>query len=174
LIATDAALTVNGALLVGTTNVATALGEKATTAALDLKAPKESPTFTGTATAAALTVNGALLAGTTNVMSALNLKANTSDVYTRAQMESDFQTKIDSFDAPLKFTENVLSSFNTLSIDPTAALSIGDVECSGTLRVDTIQKKRPTTFKLIPTFQLLGIYLQMEIWMLIWIYPAGN
>jgi hypothetical protein len=56
-------------------------------------------------------------------------------------MESDFQTKIDSFDAPLKFTENILSSFNTLSIDPTAALSIGDVECSGTLRVDTIQKK---------------------------------
>ena len=51
-------LTVSGALLVGTTNVATALGEKATITDLDLKAPKASPAFTGTATAANLTVNG--------------------------------------------------------------------------------------------------------------------
>lgn len=118
-IATAAALTVNGALLVGTTNVATALGEKATTAALDLKAPKENPTFTGTATAAALTVNAALRVGTTNVMSALNLKANTSDSYTKTQIETTLQPKISAFNAPLKYTSNLLTGFNSLSIDPT-------------------------------------------------------
>jgi hypothetical protein len=75
-IATAAALTVSGALLVGTTNVATALGEKATIVNLDLKAPKASPALTGTATAVDLTVSGALLvAGGTNVLSTLNLKA---------------------------------------------------------------------------------------------------
>ena len=54
-------LTVSGALLVGTTNVATALGEKATTTDLDLKAPKANPTFTGALTCAGtggLTVSG--------------------------------------------------------------------------------------------------------------------
>ena len=55
---TCSGLTVNGALLVGTTNVATALGEKATITNLDLKAPKANPAFSGTATAAALTVSG--------------------------------------------------------------------------------------------------------------------
>jgi hypothetical protein len=112
-------LTVSGALVVGTTNVATALGQMATPAALDLKAPKASPTFSGTATAADLTVNGALVVGTTNVVSALNLKANTSDVYTKTQIETTLQPKISAFNAPLKYTSNVLTGFNSLSLDPT-------------------------------------------------------
>jgi hypothetical protein len=116
---TAANLTVSGALVVGTTNVATALAAIPTPAALDLKAPKESPTFSGTATAAALTVNGDLLVGTTNVVSALNLKANASDFYTKAQIENTLQPKISSFAAPLKYTTNVLTGFNSLSIDPT-------------------------------------------------------
>jgi hypothetical protein len=78
--ATAAALTVNGALLIGTTNVSTALTEKATNTNLDLKAPKESPALTGTATANNLTVNGALLIGTTNVGTALGEKATTSQL----------------------------------------------------------------------------------------------
>ena len=57
----NASITCDGSLTVASTNVLTALGEKATTTALNLKAPKESPAFTGTATAAALTVSGALL-----------------------------------------------------------------------------------------------------------------
>jgi hypothetical protein len=126
--ATAAALTVTGALLVGTTNVVNALGEKATTTALDLKAPKESPALTGTATAANLTVSGALLVGTTNVLNALgekatttalDLKANASDVFTKAQLEDKVQLKISAFNAPLKYTANSLTGFNSLSIDPT-------------------------------------------------------
>jgi hypothetical protein len=99
--------------------VVDALGEKATPADLALKAPKESPIFTGTATAAALTVSGALLVGTTNVVSALNLKADTSDTYTRTQIETTLQAKISSFVSPLKYTSNALTGFNSLSIDPT-------------------------------------------------------
>jgi hypothetical protein len=121
--------------------VLTALGEKATTAALDLKAPLESPALTGTATAVDLTVSGTLRAGTTNVLSTLNLKANTSDVYTRAQIETAMQPKIASFTAPLMYTENLLTGINSLSIDTTAQLSIGDIESSGTLSVDTIEAK---------------------------------
>ena len=41
----DNNLTVGGNLLIGTTNVLTALGEKATTTNSDLKAPKASPAF---------------------------------------------------------------------------------------------------------------------------------
>ena len=69
--ATAAALTVNGALLVGATNVLTELGLKATTANLNLKAPLASPALTGEATAVNLTVSGALLAGATNVLTEL-------------------------------------------------------------------------------------------------------
>jgi hypothetical protein len=117
--ATAAALTVNGDLVVGTTNVATALATIPTTATLDLKAPKASPVFTGTATAADLTVSGTLTVGTTNVVSTLNLKANASDFYTKAQIEANLQAKISAFNAPLKYTSNALTGFNSLSIDPT-------------------------------------------------------
>jgi hypothetical protein len=117
--ATAAALTVSGDLLVGTTNVATALATIPTPATLDLKAPKASPIFSGTSTAADLTVSGDLLVGSTNVVSALNLKANTSDFYTRAQIEANLQPKISAFNAPLKYTSNFLTGFNSLSIDPT-------------------------------------------------------
>ena len=75
-LAVDGNITCDGTLTVGTTNVVNALGEKATTSDLNLKAPKASPTFTGTATAAALTVNGVLLVGTTNVATALGEKGN--------------------------------------------------------------------------------------------------
>jgi hypothetical protein len=125
--ATADALTVSGALVIGTTNVATELNLKATTATLETRAPKASPIFTGTATAAALTVNGALLVGTTNVLSTLNLKANASDVYTKAQLEDKVQLKIHGFGVPLLFTENILLGVNTLSIDPTASLAIGNI-----------------------------------------------
>ena len=47
----DGNINCGGSLLIGTTNVLTALGEKATTSALNLKAPLESPALTGTATA---------------------------------------------------------------------------------------------------------------------------
>ena len=60
-----------------------------------------------------------MLVGTTNVVSALNLKANTSDVYTRAQIETTLQPKNSAFNAPLKYTSNTLTGFNSLSIDPT-------------------------------------------------------
>jgi hypothetical protein len=95
--------------------------------ALALKAPLASPALTGTATAVNLTVSGTLLAGTTNVLTTLNSKANTSDVYTRTQIENALQQKIDSFVAPLKYTENLLTGINSLSIDPTASLAIGNV-----------------------------------------------
>jgi hypothetical protein len=132
----------SGSLLIGTTNVLTALGEKAThAAALDLKAPKESPIFSGTATAADLTVSGTLRVGTTNVLSTLNLKANASDVYTRAQIETNMQPRIASFDAPLKYTENLLTGINSLSIDSTVPFPIGNIECSGTLSIDTIEAR---------------------------------
>ena len=52
----------------------TALGEKATTVDLALKAPLASPALTGTATAVNLTVSGTLLNGTTNVLTSLNNK----------------------------------------------------------------------------------------------------
>ena len=71
-------------------------------------------------------------------------------------MENDFQTIIDSFDAPLKFTENILTSFNTLSIDPTATLAIGDVECSGILRVDTIETKLSDTIQINDNVTITG------------------
>ncbi len=61
----------------------------------------------GTSTVNNLTVSGTLLVGTTNVLSTLNLKANASDVYTKAQIAGSFQPKIDSFTAPLQFTENI-------------------------------------------------------------------
>jgi hypothetical protein len=53
------------------------------------------------------------------VVSALNLKANASDFYTKAQIETTLQPKISSFAAPLKYTSNTLTGFNSLSIDPT-------------------------------------------------------
>ena len=89
-------------------------------------------------------------------MSTLNLKANASDVYTRAQMESDFHTKIDSFDAPLKFTENILTYFNTLSINPAETLSIGGIQCSGTLRVDTMEKKTSDHIQVYSNLSVAG------------------
>ena len=86
--ATAAALTVSGALLVGTTNVLTALGEKATTTNLDLKAPLNNPALTGTATATNLTVNGALLIGTTNVLTSLGEKATTTNLDLKAPLSN--------------------------------------------------------------------------------------
>jgi hypothetical protein len=109
--------------------------------ALALKAPLASPALTGTATASNLTVSTNLLIGATNVMTSLNSKANASDVYTRAQIISAFQPLIDSFTAPLKYTESILTGINTLSIDPEAILTIGDIDSSGTLTIDTIEAK---------------------------------
>ena len=53
-------------------------------------------------------------------------------------MESDFQPKIDAFEAPLKYTENLLTATNTLSIDPTELLTIGSILCSEVLNADTL------------------------------------
>jgi hypothetical protein len=133
--ATASNLTVATNLLIGTTNVLTALGEKATTTALDLKAPKESPALTGTATAANLTVATNLLIGTTNVLTTLNSKANTSDTYTRTQVANLFQPLITTFGSPLRCDVNILSGLSTLSIEETAALAVGNIDCSGTLTV---------------------------------------
>ena len=105
--ATAVNLTVSGNLLAGTTNVLTALGEKATTTALNLKAPLASPALTGTATAANLTVATNLLIGATNVLTTLNLKANTTDTYTRTQVANLFQPLISSFDSPLRCDVNI-------------------------------------------------------------------
>jgi hypothetical protein len=63
-----------GSLTVGSTNIMTELGTKATAASVDLKAPKNNPALTGTATAANLTVSGDLLVGATNVLTTLNKK----------------------------------------------------------------------------------------------------
>ena len=118
------------------------LGEKATTTALDLKAPLASPALTGTATASNLTVATNLLIGTTNVLTSLNSKANTSDTYTRTQTVSLFQPLISSFGSPLRSDLNILSGVTTLSIEPTAILTIRDIDCSGTLSIDTIEVKQ--------------------------------
>ncbi len=77
-LAVDGNIICGGGLLIGTINLLTALGGKATTADLDLKAPMLSPASTGTTTAVDLTVSGTLLAGTTNVLTALGEKATTS------------------------------------------------------------------------------------------------
>jgi hypothetical protein len=139
--ATASNLTVSGNLLAGTTNVLTALGEKATTTALDLKAPLASPALTGTTTAANLTVATNLLIGTTNVLTSLNSKANTTDTYTKTQVANLFQPLISSFGSPLRCDVNILSGLSTLSIEETAILTIGDIESSGTLSIDTIEAK---------------------------------
>ena len=84
----DGNINCGGDLFIGTINVATALGNRATTTAVDLTAPKESPSFSGTATAAALTVSEALTVGTTNVLTALEQKATTSALNLKAALES--------------------------------------------------------------------------------------
>jgi hypothetical protein len=136
--------------------VVNALGEKATTTNLDLKAPMASPTFTGTATAAALTVSGALLVGTTNVASALNLKANASDTYTKTQVANSFQSRINSFGSPLRFDLNILTANPTLSIEETATLTIGDIESSGTLSIDTIEAQLSDHIQVNSNFTVAG------------------
>jgi hypothetical protein len=154
--ATASNLTVATNLLIGTTNVLTALGEKATTTALDLKAPKESPALTGTATAANLTVATNLLIGTTNVLTTLNSKANTSDTYTRTQVANLFQPLITTFGSPLRCDVNILSGLSTLSIEETAALVIGDIESSGTLSIDTIEAKLSDHIQVNNNFTVAG------------------
>jgi hypothetical protein len=124
--------------------------------ALALKAPLASPALTGTATAVNLTVSGTLLAGTTNVLTTLNSKANTSDVYTRTQIENALQPKIASFVAPLKYTENILTGINTLSIDATVPFPTGDIECSGTLSVDTIETRFSDTIQINDNVTITG------------------
>ena len=114
--ATAVNLTISGNLLAGTTNVLTALGEKATTTALNLKPPLASPALTGTATAANLTVSTNLRIGTANVLTSLNSKANTSDVYTKTQVANFFHPIIDSFVSPLRCDLNILSGINALSL----------------------------------------------------------
>ena len=105
------------------------------------KAPKASPAFTGLVTASNLTVATNLLIGTTNVLSSLNSKANTSDTYTKTETANFFHPKINTFVSPLKSELNILSGINSLSIDTTANLTIADIECSGTLSIDTIETK---------------------------------
>ena len=54
-------------LIVGTTDILTALNNKANTSALSSLAPLASPALTGTATATNLTVSGNLINGTTYI-----------------------------------------------------------------------------------------------------------
>ncbi len=68
----------------GTTNILTELGTKATTTQLNLKSPIDGPTFTGTVTAPNLTVNTNLLVGTTNIIPELGTKATTTQLNLKA------------------------------------------------------------------------------------------
>jgi hypothetical protein len=136
--------------------VLTALGEKATTTALNLKAPLASPALTGTATAANLTVATNLLIGATNVLTTLNLKANTTDTYTRTQVANLFQPLITTFGSPLRCDVNILSGLSTLSIEETAVLTIGDINSSGVLSVDTIEVKNSDHIQVNNNFTING------------------
>ena len=117
----------------------------------------------GATAAANLIVSGALVVGTTNVLSALNLKANASDVYTRAQTEAGLQPKIYVFDAPLNYTQNLLTGVNSLSSDSTSLLSsVSRIMCTNTSDAPTLSYRSEGT-KLVLYDNLSGSTLDYSI-----------